>query len=81
MKTTTASLMTNIDRVKAAAANPEPDRDLAGLQLLCPVTHDRQLIAQGLNYASHLREVGIAAGAHVEDADAVPISISSQKRN
>jgi 2,4-didehydro-3-deoxy-L-rhamnonate hydrolase len=35
---------------------------LADLQLLCPVTADRQLIAQGLNYSSHLREIGIPSG-------------------
>ncbi len=58
----TATLMNNIDAVKAAAASPAPDRELAELTLLCPVTTDRQLIAQGLNYASHLREVGIASG-------------------
>jgi 2,4-didehydro-3-deoxy-L-rhamnonate hydrolase len=47
---------------RAAAAQPAPDRDLAALQLLCPITPDRQLIAQGLNYSSHLREIGIPSG-------------------
>ena len=47
---------------RAAAAQPAPDRELAGLQLLCPITPDRQLIAQGLNYSSHLREIGIPSG-------------------
>ncbi|MGL4566240.1 MAG: hypothetical protein ACRCVD_13175, partial [Halioglobus sp.] len=59
----TAQLMEGgIDMARAAAANPVPDRELAGLRLLCPVTADRQLICQGLNYASHLREIGIASG-------------------
>jgi 2-keto-4-pentenoate hydratase/2-oxohepta-3-ene-1,7-dioic acid hydratase in catechol pathway len=46
----------------AAAANPVTDRLLSEVQLLCPVTTDRQLIAQGLNYSSHLREIGIPSG-------------------
>jgi 2,4-diketo-3-deoxy-L-fuconate hydrolase len=59
----TASLMTaGIEEARAAAASPAPDRELAALRLLCPVTADRQLIAQGLNYSSHLREIGIASG-------------------
>ena len=61
--TSTAQLMEGgIDMARAAAANPVPDKELAGLRLLCPVTADRQLICQGLNYASHLREIGIASG-------------------
>ncbi len=59
----TATLMsTGIELARAAAANPAPDRELAGLELLCPVSADRQLIAQGLNYASHLREAGFPTG-------------------
>jgi len=59
----TAQLMGDgLDTARAAAASPAPDRELAGLRLLCPVTADRQLICQGLNYASHLREIGIASG-------------------
>lgn len=59
----TATLMSSgIDAAKAAAANPAPDRDLAGLRLLCPVTADRQLVAQGLNYATHLKEAGFPTG-------------------
>ena len=61
--TSTAQLMDGgIELARAAAANPTTDRDLADLQLLCPVTTDRQLIAQGLNYSSHLREIGIPSG-------------------
>ena len=60
---TTATLMTEgLDEAYAAAGNPVPDRQLAELELLCPVTSDRQLIAQGLNYSSHLREIGIPSG-------------------
>lgn len=59
----TAALMsTGMELAKAAAASPAPDRELAGLKLLCPITPDRQLIAQGLNYASHLREAGFPSG-------------------
>ena len=59
----TSSLMTEgREEAYAAAANPAPDRELENLRLLCPVTSDRQLIAQGLNYSSHLREIGIASG-------------------
>ncbi len=59
----TATLMqSGLEAAAAAAAAPAPDRDLAELTLLCPVTPDRQLIAQGLNYASHLREIGIPSG-------------------
>ena len=59
----TAQLMEGgIEIARAAAASPAPDRELAELRLLCPVTADRQLICQGLNYASHLREIGIASG-------------------
>jgi 2-keto-4-pentenoate hydratase/2-oxohepta-3-ene-1,7-dioic acid hydratase in catechol pathway len=59
----TATLMSaGLDKARAAAGNPAPDRELAGLKLLCPVTADRQLIAQGLNYASHLKEAGFASG-------------------
>ena len=59
----TAQLMAGgIETARAAAAAPAPDRELADLTLLCPVTADRQLIAQGLNYSSHLREIGIASG-------------------
>ncbi len=59
----TAQLMGDgLDTARAAAASPAPDRELAGLRLLCPVTSDRQLICQGLNYASHLREIGIPSG-------------------
>jgi 2-keto-4-pentenoate hydratase/2-oxohepta-3-ene-1,7-dioic acid hydratase in catechol pathway len=61
--TSTSTLMAEgIEMARAAAANPAPDRNLADLQLLCPVTADRQLIAQGLNYSSHLREIGIPSG-------------------
>jgi len=59
----TAQLMDGgIEIARAAAADPQPDRELADLTLLCPVTPDRQLIAQGLNYSSHLREIGIPSG-------------------
>ena len=59
----TAQLMDGgIPVARAAAADPAPDRELGELQLLCPVTADRQLICQGLNYASHLREIGIPSG-------------------
>ena len=47
---------------RTAAEQPAPDRDLADTRLLCPITSDRQLIAQGLNYSSHLREIGIPSG-------------------
>ena len=61
--TSTTQLMDGgIELARAAAANPSPDRELADLRLLCPVTADRQLIAQGLNYSSHLREIGIPLG-------------------
>ena len=61
--TSTTQLMDGgIELARAAAANPSPDRELADLRLLCPVTADRQLIAQGLNYSSHLREIGIPSG-------------------
>lgn len=61
--TSTATLMENgMDVARAAAANPAPDRELSATQLLCPVTPDQQLIAQGLNYGSHLREIGVASG-------------------
>ena len=59
----TASLMDRgLAEAWAAARAPAPDRSLADLELLCPVTADRQLIAQGLNYSSHLREIGIPSG-------------------
>ena len=59
----TAQLMSSgLELARAAAAEPAPDRDLGALTLLCPVTPDRQLIAQGLNYSSHLREIGIPSG-------------------
>ena len=61
--TSTAQLMDGgIEIARATAAAPAPDRELADLTLLCPVTADRQLIAQGLNYSSHLREIGIPSG-------------------
>ncbi len=59
----TATLMeSGTELARSAAGSPQPDRKLAELKLLCPITPDRQLIAQGLNYASHLREIGIASG-------------------
>ncbi len=59
----TATLMEHgVEMAQGAAADPRPDRELAGLRLLCPVTADRQLIAQGLNYSSHLKEIGIPSG-------------------
>ena len=59
----TATLMSEgTELARTAAAQAQPDRKLEELELLCPITADRQLIAQGLNYASHLREVGIASG-------------------
>jgi 2-keto-4-pentenoate hydratase/2-oxohepta-3-ene-1,7-dioic acid hydratase in catechol pathway len=60
----TANLMTDegLEKARAAAAAGDPDRQLADLELLCPVTTDRQLIAQGLNYSSHLKEVGFPSG-------------------
>ncbi|MEM6581551.1 MAG: fumarylacetoacetate hydrolase family protein [Pseudomonadota bacterium] len=61
--TTTAKIMTEGEPLIAAAiATPAPDRDLASLELLCPITTDRQLIAQGLNYRSHLQEIGFPTG-------------------
>ena len=58
----TASLMTDegLELARAAAAAGDPDCQLADLELFCPITTDRQLIAQGLNYSSHLKEVGTA---------------------
>lgn len=35
-----------------------PARPLAELELLSPVTHPCRVIAQGMNYRSHLREIG-----------------------
>ena len=60
----TASIMTDagIAAAREAHAAAVADRPLAQLELLCPVTRDRQLIAQGLNYSSHLREVGFSSG-------------------
>jgi 2-keto-4-pentenoate hydratase/2-oxohepta-3-ene-1,7-dioic acid hydratase in catechol pathway len=59
----TATLMADgLAEAYAAASAPAADRQLAELELLCPVTADRQLIAQGLNYSSHLREIGIPSG-------------------
>ena len=61
--TSTATLMREgLEAAYAAAANPVTDRPLSELKLLCPITSDRQLIAQGLNYSSHLREIGIPSG-------------------
>ena len=61
--TSTATLMSEgLEAAYAAAANPVTDRLLSELKLLCPITSDRQLIAQGLNYSSHLREIGIPSG-------------------
>ena len=61
--TSTATLMSEgLEAAYAAAANPVTDRPLSELKLLCPITSDRQLIAQGLNYSSHLREIGIPSG-------------------
>jgi len=51
-----------VQLARAAVAAPAPDRELTDLSLLCPITADRQLIAQGLNYSSHLREIGIPSG-------------------
>jgi 2-keto-4-pentenoate hydratase/2-oxohepta-3-ene-1,7-dioic acid hydratase in catechol pathway len=51
-----------VELARAAAAQPAPDCELAQLRLLCPITADRQLIAQGLNYSSHLREIGVPSG-------------------
>jgi 2-keto-4-pentenoate hydratase/2-oxohepta-3-ene-1,7-dioic acid hydratase in catechol pathway len=59
----TAVLMSDgLEAAYGAAANPAVDRSLSEVELLCPVTTDRQLIAQGLNYSSHLREIGIPSG-------------------
>jgi 2-keto-4-pentenoate hydratase/2-oxohepta-3-ene-1,7-dioic acid hydratase in catechol pathway len=61
--TSTTTLMSDgLEAAYAAAANPVTDRPLSELKLLCPITSDRQLIAQGLNYSSHLREIGIPSG-------------------
>ena len=61
--TTTATFMLEgIDEALRIARAPDPDRNLSELQLLCPITADRQLIAQGLNYSSHLKEIGIPSG-------------------
>jgi 2-keto-4-pentenoate hydratase/2-oxohepta-3-ene-1,7-dioic acid hydratase in catechol pathway len=62
--TSTAVLMTDsgLATARDAYRGQQSDRSLAGLELLCPITVDRQLIAQGLNYSSHLREVGIPSG-------------------
>jgi 2,4-diketo-3-deoxy-L-fuconate hydrolase len=62
--TSTAHLMSDggLAAAREAAAAGQTDRRLADLKLLCPVTSDRQLIAQGLNYSSHLREIGISSG-------------------
>jgi 2,4-diketo-3-deoxy-L-fuconate hydrolase len=51
-----------LEAARSAAGSGAVDRPLADLQLLCPVTADRQLICQGMNYASHLREVGVPSG-------------------
>jgi len=62
----TASLMSDeglaLARKAHAAGADAADRRLEELELLCPVTTDRQLIAQGLNYRSHLLEIGIPSG-------------------
>jgi len=60
----TASLMVDAGIAAAHEAHAAgiSDRTLAELELLCPITTDRQLIAQGLNYSSHLKEVGFPSG-------------------
>ena len=59
---TEALMRDGLEEAWATAANPVADRLLSEVELLCPVTTDRQLIAQGLNYSSHLREIGIPSG-------------------
>jgi 2-keto-4-pentenoate hydratase/2-oxohepta-3-ene-1,7-dioic acid hydratase in catechol pathway len=59
---TTAALLTRgLDAARAAArGGPEAKRlPLAELDLLAPVTHPCRVIAQGLNYRSHLDEIGM----------------------
>jgi 2,4-diketo-3-deoxy-L-fuconate hydrolase len=60
----TSALMTDagIAAARDAAVAGATTQRLADLTLLCPITVDRQLIAQGLNYSSHLREIGISSG-------------------
>lgn len=60
----TSALMADegLAAARRAAADGDATHRLADLRLLCPITSDRQLIAQGLNYSSHLREIGISSG-------------------
>lgn len=54
---TTGEFLTN-GGVEAAHAAFDFTTPLADLKLLSPVTSDADYICQGLNYASHLREIG-----------------------
>lgn len=58
---TTAELITKgLDAARALArTSGGAARPLAELELLSPVTHPCRVIAQGMNYRSHLQEIGL----------------------
>lgn len=58
--TTALLLAKGLDAARALARTPGGGaRPLAELELLSPVTHPCRVIAQGMNYRSHLEEIGL----------------------
>ncbi len=47
-------------RARAVAADAATPLELAALDLLCPITSDRQFLCQAINYHSHMKESGIS---------------------
>ncbi len=56
---TTGAFLTDGGADAAWSIDPGTDgEDLSRLRVLCPVTSDRDIVCLGMNYASHLRELG-----------------------
>ena len=55
--TTRAFMLEGAERARAGATSAAPV-PLSELEVLCPVTPDRQFLCQAINYHSHMRESG-----------------------
>ena len=56
--TTRAFMQQGADRARGGSPARGPALALADVEVLCPITRDRQFLCQAINYHSHMRESG-----------------------
>jgi 2-keto-4-pentenoate hydratase/2-oxohepta-3-ene-1,7-dioic acid hydratase in catechol pathway len=56
--TTRAFMLEGAERAREPASEGAPSVALSEVEILCPITRDRQFLCQAINYHSHMRESG-----------------------